>query len=238
MNKIYITWSDFKFFSITLNWPTEQFDDKYLKLTIGLYRLYMQIPIKFIKVKIYQEFGVSSPRYGFAYHGDMFWIYLGKGDRWITFDMPWQYTIVRHDLLLPNGGLYHRNNYPKYRLGTKTRSLTWFDVFEKTKKQTRVSGTQVECAKFVDVIHYTKSGKKQVAKIRLSGEEREWRMKWFTWLPLFRKIKRTVDCDSDIELGERAGSWKGGRMGWSCEWRKDESMIGAFNRWYKNWNGD
>ena len=236
--KKWIMISDFSFFTIKLEWPSDRFEDEYLKLVIGLYKLYIQIPIKFIKVKIHSEFGISSPKYGFAYHGQMFWIYLGKGDRWLTFDMPWMYTIVRHDLLLPNGELYHRNLFPKYKLGAKTRSLTWFDVFEKTSKNKRISGAQVECAKFVDVVHHTKTGKRQVARIRLTGEEREWRMKWFTWLPLFRKIQRTVDCDSDVELGERAGSWKGGRIGWSCEWRKDESMKQAFYRWYKNWNGN
>jgi hypothetical protein len=234
----WLTISEFKFLKFTLEWPSDRNEDEFLKLVIAFHRIYIQIPIKFIKVKIHESWDSSGPRYGFAYHGQVFWIYTGAGDKWITFDMPWMYTIVRHDLLLPNGELYHRNHFPKYKLGKRKRSLYWHDVVEQNDKNKPVSGEQVEYAKFVEIEHYTKRGKYQKARIRLLGEEREWRMRWFTWLPLFRMIQRTVDCESDVELGERAGSWKGGRMGWSCEWRKDETMIHAFHRWYKNWNGD
>jgi hypothetical protein len=86
--------------------------------------------------------------------------------------------------------------------------------------------------------HWTKDGVNQKAKIRLAGEEREWRPKCTRWLPIFRKIQRVVDCDSDTELGPRAGSWKGGMLGWSVDWQKDESMKEAFWRWYRNWDGN
>jgi hypothetical protein len=90
----------------------------------------------------------------------------------------------------------------------------------------------------MNLVHYTKVGRKQEADITFTGEEREWRWKWFTWLPLFSKVERVIDCDSNVELGKKAGSWKGGMMGWSCEWDLDESMESAFRRWYEKWDGN
>jgi hypothetical protein len=51
-------------------------------------------------------------------------------------------------------------------------------------------------------------------------------------------VERVVDCDSNAELGKKAGSWKGGLMGWSCEWDPYENMESAFRRWYDKWDGN
>ena len=139
---------------------------------------------------------------------------------------PWHQTIVRHDLLFPDGSLYWRNKYP-----SKYRVVGWYEV-----KQFGGS-IQDRVADRIEIEHVTRDGRRQVARIALYGEEREWRPRWTRWLPIFKKISRVVYCDSNVELGERAGSWKGGLMGWSCEWHKDETMEDAFRRWYKEWNG-
>ncbi len=154
-----------------------------------------------------------------------------NSDHTKVFWWPWRLDIVRHDLLYPNGDVYHRNSYPMKK-GQK--SLYWYEVLD-----SKQGDAQVEVAKFVELEHYNKTnGALQKARIRLTGEEREWRPKWTRWLPIFKKIRRVVDCNSDIELGTKAGSWKGGLMGWSCEWHDDESMEDAFRRWYKNWDGN
>jgi len=139
---------------------------------------------------------------------------------------------VRHDLLFPDGNVYYRNVYPK----KNQKHLHWWEVFDYSNK--RNEDTEAEFAKFVDLNHWTKDGVNQKARIRLCGEEREWRPKCTRWLPIFRKIQRVVDCDSDTELGPRAGSWKGGMLGWSVDWKEDESMKEAFWRWYRNWDGN
>lgn len=225
-------WSKYTFWMIQLQWPSDGWDEYRVKLVIGIWHAFIQIPLW--RTEPWKEWGNDAPKYGIAYHNETFWIYHGA-DKWWTIDMPWQWKIVRHDLLLPNGDLYHRNKYPTYTLNEKKRHVTWYDVFEKNRE--RLDDVQVQVAEFVDLNHYTKQGDHQPARIRLCGEEREWRWKWFTWLPFPRKIQRTVDCSSNEELGEKARSWKGGMMGWSCEWRKDESMKAAFRRWYKDWNG-
>lgn len=179
--------------------------------------------------------------YGFSFDKEAIHIHYGiqpgswssqdpkNSDHTKVFWWPWRLDIIRHDLLLPNGDLYHRNSYPR----KNGKHLHWWEVFDGQVK----SDVQVEAAKYVTLVHYTKAGVKQEARIRLAGEEREWRPKWTRWLPLFRYTRRVVDCYSDVELGSRAGSWKGGMIGWSCEWRHGETLEDAFWRWYKQWDG-
>jgi hypothetical protein len=181
--------------------------------------------------------------YGFTFTPDCLHIYYGiqpgswsrddpeNSDHSKVYWYPWRLEIVRHDLLYPDGDVYYRNVYPK----KNKKHLHWWEVFDEPKPQ---SGVQVQVAEFVELNHWTKDGVNQKAKIRLCGEEREWRPKWTRWLPIFKHVRRVVDCYSDTELGPRAGSWKGGMLGWSVDWKEDESMKEAFWRWYRNWDGN
>jgi hypothetical protein len=229
-NKIF-TWSNYTHCCIKVKIPSDGWDEYRAKLYIGIWHLFIDIPLW--KATPWAEFGKDSPSYGISYHDSIFWIHYGA-DKWYTIDMPWQWEIVRHDLLFPDGTVYHRNKYPTYTLHQKKSIVSWFDIFE--KNQTGEEQTQL--ARYVDLTHFTKDGRKQVVRIRLTGEEREWRWTWFKWLPWPNQKHRVVDCSSDEELGERAGSWKGGMMGWSVPWNKNESMETAFWRWYKKWDGN
>lgn len=184
--------------------------------------------------------------YGFTFGDEAIHIHYGiqpgnwsrddpeNSDHTKVYWYPWRYEIVRHDLLYPNGDVYHRNLYP--RNGEK--HIHWYEVFDWPKDEDR-ERVEVQVAEFTNLKHYNKTnGELQEAKIRLCGEEREWRPKCTRWLPIFRKVNRVVDCWSDVELGTRAGSWKGGMLGWSCEWYKDETMHEAFWRWYRKWDGN
>jgi hypothetical protein len=144
---------------------------------------------------------------------------------------PWNYTIVRHDLLYPNGNVYHRNLYKRGRSVGKRKA--WYEVQEEK------SECAVRVAEIINLTHETKDGRKQEAKITLRGEEREWRRfgQYISWWSFGKKICRVVDFESNIELGEKAGSWKGGLVGTSCKWLPNDNMEQAFWRWYKSWNG-
>ena len=184
--------------------------------------------------------------YGFTFTPDCLHIYYGiqpgnwsrndpeNSDHSKLFWYPWRLEIVRHDLLYPDGDLLWRNSYPKNR---DDKHLHWYEIFDWPSVKNK-QNAEALFAEFVELDHWTKDGVNQKAKIRLCGEEREWRPKWTRWLPIFKRIQRVVDCESDTELGPRAGSWKGGMMGWSCEWKEDESMKDAFWRWYKKWDGN
>jgi hypothetical protein len=184
--------------------------------------------------------------YGFTFTPEGLHVYYGiqpgnwsrndpeNSDHSKIFWYPWRLEIVRHDLLYPDGDLLWRNSYPKNK---DDKHLHWYEIFQGPSVKNK-QDAEALFAEFVEIDHWTKDGVNQKAKIRLTGEEREWRPKWTRWLPIFKRIQRVVDCESDTELGPRAGSWKGGMMGWSVEWKEDESMKDAFRRWYKNWNGN
>lgn len=181
--------------------------------------------------------------YGISFNREAIHVYYGiqpgcwssndpaNSDHSRVFWWPWQLTPVRHDLLYPNGDLYHSNIFPRDR----KNHLHWPGVMARSRAAD--STAQVKVADIMNLSHTTRKGKVQHAKLTLQGEEREWRPKITRWLPIFRRIDRTVYCSSDIELGEKAGSWKGGLMGWSVEWRHGETMEDAVHRWYKSWDG-
>lgn len=233
LGEFFITWSDYVHFCLTVRAPSQYSDRQRMQLTFGLWHLYVNIPLWKPKTMFDGNY-MDEPQYGVSFFERALWLYFNQ--RTYSFDMPWSWIIVRHDLLLPNGQVYWRNKYKGGRhVGGE---YSWYQVLEGIK---RVPGTkydtQTEAVQYVELDHCTKGGKQQHAKIRLVGEERVWRWKWFTWFPFINITQRVVDCSSDIELGEKAGSWKGGMMGWSCEWRQGEEMKQAFNRWYREWDG-
>jgi hypothetical protein len=199
-------------------------------ITIGFWRFFFKMYLW--KVKPFEgSFELdNSKRYGFTFFERSVHIHWSETK---VYSLPWDWDIVRHDLLMPDGRLYWRNDYAK----KGKKYYYWYGILECDEHPYPVVPTQKQVAKFVELVHHTRDGRKQVAKIRLTADEREWRWKWFKWLPWPNKKNRVVDCHSDIELGDRAGEWKGGLMGWSTEWKKDESLEAAFWRWYRNWNG-
>lgn len=207
-------------------------------LSIGFWRLYIVLYLWKVKpgADDYENFGRDS--YGFTYFERNIHLHFGKITK--VYSMPWDWRIVRHDLLLPDGSVYYHNDYKKGKLpklGEKKRSYSWYEILHLNESPYEKSDVQTPCAEYVTLEHTTKYGNKQIANIELVGDEREWRWMWFKWLPFINTKQRVVTCSSDVELGERAGSWKGGMMGWSCEWKKGTTMTESFNEWYKNWDG-
>lgn len=230
-----ITWSKFSFWHMYVVWPTEGNEDKYVKITLGFWKFFASIGLW--PTKGVGDFSsIMGPKYGFSYGDGVFFIYKGL-DKYTAIDMPWKWQIVRHDLLLPDGSVYESNRWDYYgkQIG---KHYQWYEILEGWHDPNIRKSLLDRCTQTVELDHYTKDGRNQKATIRLTGEEREWRWLWFTWLPFINKVERVVSCDSDIELGKKAGSWKGGMMGWSCEWLLNESMKSAFWRWYEKWDGN
>lgn len=214
-------------YDLPSDWEDRDYGEPHrAKLVIGFWRFFAAI--RLWKVTPYKgSFEIdNTKRYGVTYFDRTIHFHWGKT---YVKSLPWDWSIVRYDLLYPNGDLYHRNDYNRKN---KSRGISWYDVLNKSPID-----NDVEVAQYVTVTHSTRNGHIQTARIRLTGEEREWRWVWFKWLPWPRKIWRTVECESDIELGEKAGSWKGGLMGWGCEWKQGETMESAFWRWYTTWDG-
>ena len=225
--------SDYTFWMVKFKQPSDGWDQTRVRLIIGFWRFFLSINLW--KTEPFTEFGKESPEYGISFHNDIIWIAYGPDS--YTINMPWQWQIVRHDLLNPDGSVQVNNrwNFRGKKIG---RHLHWHEILTGWHDKKLETTVNTQLTRVIELDHHTKEGKHQKANIRLTGEEREWRWRWFTWLPFPRMIHRVVDCDSDVELGDRAGSWKGGMMGWSVPWKKDESMEYAFRQWYKKWDGN
>jgi hypothetical protein len=229
-------WSDYVHWHLYLKFPTESSEDKNVKLSIGLWKLFLSIGFWPVAPRK-DNWDVSvSPQYGICYFEHTLMIYRG-GKPTLFIDMPWQWQIVRHDLLLPDGSVYMSNRWN--RSGKQIdEHYYWYEILSGWDDKKVTERLRKKCTRQIKIEHYTKDGRKQEATITLTGEEREWRWRWFTWFPFINNTQRVVSCDSDIELGKKAGSWKGGLMGWGCDWDINESMEGSFRRWYDKWDGN
>lgn len=119
--------------------------------------------------------------------------------------LPWSWEHVRHVWLNPDGSFYRAPEPGEYRAPSDITSSHPYS-------------------------YVLKNGQRQDVTATIYGEEREWRWKWFTWLPWPRRIQRSIDIRFSREVGERAGSWKGGCLGCGFEWRPGETQENALRR--------
>lgn len=147
----------------------------------------------------------NSPQYGFQYHNKMIWWHWGL-KMWSA-HMPWDWSHVRHTILMPDGS--------KCCEGHELEES--YNPPESVKQKHNFT-------------YVLKSGEIQKRKAIIFGAEREWRWHWFRWLPFPRMIRRSIDISFNKEVGNRSGSWKGGVMGMGEEWREGETMGEALKR--------
>lgn len=159
----------------------------------------------------------DPPTWGIAYHNQIFWIYRGGkgnmsgGNKWWTFNMPWSYDWVRTSALRADGCWEHdTKKTPKSFYQDIWKGILW----EETHPYT-----------------YTlRSGKVQNRMAIIKVEEREWRMRWLKWVPIFRRISKDIKVDFNDEVGERSGSWKGGTVGCGYEMIGNETPLECLKR--------
>lgn len=84
-----------------------------------------------------------------------------------------------------------------------------------------------------DYTYTTKRGEVQKAIATVHAERREWR--WL-WVPFIRMKRQDLCVEFDREMGERAGSWKGGVIGTGHNMQKGETMEQTLRRMEKERN--
>lgn len=75
-----------------------------------------------------------------------------------------------------------------------------------------------------------RSGEVQEVVATIGVREGEWRRRWLKWLPWAAKVVRAIDVSFSNEVGERAGSWKGGTVGCSYEMLPGEEPVDTLRR--------
>lgn len=153
-----------------------------------------------------------------AYHDACLWIKPWskpmewcRDDPWwvrgLTFHMPWDWEHVRHQVLRRDG--------------------TWTEYVGSWEQEKGNDGRQ----RWTEPYRYTlKNGQTQDRIATMYVEEREWRLRWFTWLPWPRRIRRSISINFSDEVGERTGSWKGGCIGCGYDLRPEEDPVECLRR--------
>lgn len=123
--------------------------------------------------------------WGVRYHDSAIWFHWGAKMK--VFHMPWDWEHVRHEVMFKDGLRVPPGEPWETNDGRIVETFPYLYVLKNDEPQERNA-----------TIH---------------TEEREWRWRWFTWLPFPRKIRRSISVDFDGEVGEKSGSWKGGVLG-------------------------
>jgi len=185
----------------------------------GWGKLYISLPIKT---------GIEdcdSAGWGFDYHNNRIWIYIGGGGnfeggkKWKTITMPWNMEWVRTSTKLQNEQWFHE---------TKNTKLNWGEGKEK------IGGCEwLEKNKWTETHPFLDKFDNATVQATIAVVEREWRPLWFKWTSLFSKVRRTIDISFDKEVGEGKGSWKGGTTGCGYDIVEGETPYQCLKRMEK-----
>lgn len=149
-------------------------------------------------------------------------VHLNWGDASKIIHMPWQWVWCRTSILAEDGKHWihelvtHRGNEV---VGQPPKSDKWFH-FRDLPKWTYEAPYR----------YVLNSGEVQDRRATISVMEMEWRWRWFSWLPWPRMVRRSIEIEFDGEVGERAGSWKGGCVGCGYDLRYDETPWDCLRR--------
>jgi hypothetical protein len=107
--------------------------------------------------------------------------------------------------------------------------LPWFNKVHQRHEVRRADGSWVPFVgsweekepdgREVFTLPYTyilRNGTPQHRTATVFVDRRSWRPRWFTWTSLFENSRQSIDVEFNEEVGEQAGSWKGGCVG--CGW--------------------
>lgn len=158
--------------------------------------------------------------WGVYYHeSSVVWCW---GDYTKFFHMPWDYDHIKHEVMRPDGSWVPFVG--SWETGEPVKNTDGKVVFE---------GFKEPDGRWVGVYSYRytlKSGEVQERTATVYVERREWRQKWLKWTPLFAKVRKSIDYTFSDEVGERAGSWKGGCISSGETMRKGETPEQTFRR--------
>jgi hypothetical protein len=238
--KLQINW---KWLSFWFNWDFTltyslcgYFDPRH-RIDIGIIFFHLTLILPF-KSKYTDE--CVPPEWGIRIHNNALWFYLGGkgnfkgGTKTKALYFPWDWTRVRTSYLkkgLIDADGFFKNPNPPHNADHVLNAKNWWHEFRGTNLKFWEDEWK---AKFWSEEHeYTyvlrnKEVQKVTATIRI--KEREWRWKWLTLVPFPNRVRRQIAVEFSDEVGERAGSWKGGCTGCSQKLLPGETPLECLRR--------
>jgi hypothetical protein len=188
-----------------------------LHVRLGWPNIFIKLP--FLR-RWHHEPDEMMESWGFSWFWDN--VHLNWGRHTKIVHLPWAWEWVRSSYLMPDG-------------------QTWAHELRSWRRHSHL-GTKCDAKHFLpstDLPQWTekhpyryvlRSSEVQEREATIRVHEMEWRWRWFTWLPLPRLVKRSIDVNFNDEVGERAGSWKGGCLGCGYDLYPDETPHEALRR--------
>lgn len=147
-----------------------------------------------------------------AYASSEFGLTFHWGRRRKSFDWPWSFDWHRTSYRMADGSWLHelRSDRPGVNKNSrfKTNGDHWSHIYDQRKAgewRAKYPYTYRLC-----------NGDVQNVTATVTVREYERRRRFLRWTKIGAKVSRSIDIDFSEEVGERAGSWKGGCIG--CGW--------------------
>lgn len=128
------------------------------------------------------------------------------GDYTKFFHMPWEFTHIKTEVLRADGTWAKR--VQSYESGEPDGRQVWTEPYR----------------------YVCRSGDVQEVTATFYVDRMEWRRKWTRWCPWFAKVRTSIDVQFSDELGDAAGSWKGGVIGTGENLKPGESPVECLRR--------
>ena len=209
-------------------------EGEHMQLHIATFFHSMFIPLRWWKVKgDYDRCGEDSYEFGFYFYkegkGLFDTIWLGWGKWHHMYWMPWIWEHYRTTIEGKNGVRYTQIDKYDYRL--RNRAAKRYNSHALPLTETYTLSAPNTNFNWEEPYEYTlKSGETQRTIGLYHIEEREWRRKFLYWCPWFSQTIRYLEIQLMDEIGEQAGSWKGGTCAFGKQMLPGESPHVAYER--------
>lgn len=130
-------------------------------------------------------------------------------DRHWVWHFPWEMEHLKVEVLRPDG--------------TWAKQVQSYDAGEPDGRQVWELPYRYVC----------RSGEVQEAIATVYVERREWRWRGLMWCPLTAKVRKSIQIQFNREMGDAAGSWKGGVIGCGYEMEPGETAEQTLRRMEK-----
>jgi len=133
-------------------------------------------------------------------------VYLTCGSHFWFLNMPWMFVNVKSEVILPNGEWAKQ----KHPFVTKESDGRWEAEYP---------------YKYV-----LNNGDEQNVIAKVCVVRMEWRIWLIKWMPYFAKVRKFIEVNFSEEVGENAGSYKGGTIGCGYEMEPNETPEECLRR--------
>jgi hypothetical protein len=194
------------------------FDERpMLNLHLGWGDLFIHLPFKTGILEC------DPPRWGVYWYDSSLWFVFGNApkehssqitSRMYYLDAPWKFEWYRTSIFLKNGTWETESR--------GNRKEFWHDKWDYLVYEEQHPYTYV-----------LNNGNVQKVLARVRIKEMEWRRKWLPFTQLFNRVRRSIDVQFSDEVGERAGTWKGGCYGCGYDMLPGETAEQTLRRMEK-----